>query len=84
MDMERNFAAPTKQISIKVSPKRIKIAIPMRKERFFGIIAIRVGDLLISGSGGYTEYISREMHGRFVVDSYGGIKKLIYVWKLQK
>ena len=31
------------------------------ERKFLGIIAIRAGDLLISGSGGFTEYISWEM-----------------------
>ena len=42
-----------------------------------GIIAIRVGDLLISGSGAFIKYITRRMNAKFEVDRYGEMHRLI-------
>ena len=42
------------------------------KRKALGIIAIRVDDLLISGSAVFIEYISKRMKGKFEADSYGG------------
>ena len=53
------------------------------KRNVLGIISIPVDGLLISGSGGFTKYISWEM-GDSASIAMGGIHRLTYVWKLQK
>ena len=45
------------------------------KRKFFRIISIRVDDLLISGSDGFTEYIYWEMDGGLTLISMMGIKR---------
>ena len=48
-----------------------------------GIIDIHVDDLLISGSGGFTGYISQIMKGESEVDIYRWGRR-IWAWKLKK
>ena len=54
------------------------------KRKVLGIIAIHGDDLLISGSGGFTEFISRKTKAKFEVDCYGGIERIIWACWLEK
>ena len=49
-----------------------------------GIIDIRGDDLLISGSGGFTEYVSGEMKESCDVDIYEGDKATYICMKIAK
>ena len=54
------------------------------KEIPFGIIAIHVGDLLISGSEMFTEYITRSMKGEFEADRYEEIEAAYLGMRISK
>ena len=54
------------------------------KRKVLRTISIRFGCILISGSGGFTEYIAWEANAGSMFIDTGVIKRLIYVWKLQK
>ena len=54
------------------------------KGKFLGSIAIHVGDLLISGSSGFTDYMSWGMEEIFDAGIYGGNRQTYSAMRIKK
>ena len=79
MVMERGVRGPnTKNLDYRILKAGEGLE-SIERRGDIGIIAIRVGDLLISGSDMFTDYITPKMKGRPEVGRYEGKRVGVYM-----